>query len=175
MGRMGNILRNLLVASALASGFVLSATATPARAAGDSVLTIGMAADPVTLDPNLTRDTTSNMYYGNMFEGLYDLDANGTPQPSLAESYKVIDDLTWEFKLRSRVKFHDGTDFNADAVKFTYERTLSPNLKTGWRSFIDPVDRIDVVDANTVRIHTKSPFPTLLAQLSYLPIVSPTA
>jgi peptide/nickel transport system substrate-binding protein len=176
MGRISIFLGKLALASALVSGLAWSATATPSMAAsGESVLTIGMAADPVTLDPNLTRDTTSNMYYGNMFEGLYDLDANGTPQPSLAVSYKVIDDLTWEFKLRPGVKFHDGTDFNADAVKFTYERTLNPSLKTGWRSFIDPVDRVDVVDPNTVRIHTKSPFPTLLAQLSYLPVVSPAA
>jgi len=150
--------------------------AAPALAASpDAVLTMAVAADPLTLDPNATRDTTSNMYYGNMFEGLYDLDAGGKPQPSLAESYKVIDDLTWEFKLRSGVKFHDGTDFNADAVKFTYDRTLDPSFKTGWRSFIDPVTNVEVVDSLTVRIHTKTPFPTLLAQLSYLPIVSPTA
>ena len=79
------------------------------------------------------------------------------------------------FHLRSGVKFHDGTDFDANAVKFTYDRTLDPNFKTGWRSFIDPITAIEVIDPVTVRIHTKTPFPTLLAQLSYLPIVSPTA
>jgi peptide/nickel transport system substrate-binding protein len=166
-------------ASSTLFGAAISAVAwltNPALAASpDAVLTIAVAADPITLDPDATRDTTSNMYYGNMFEGLYDLDADGKPQPSLAESYKVIDDLTWEFKLRSGVKFHDGTDFNADAVKFTYDRTLEPGFKTGWRSFIDPVTKVEVIDPLTVRIHTKIPFPTLLAQLSYLPIVSPTA
>ena len=152
MGRISTVLGKLVLGCALALGLLWSATAVPSMAAsGESLLTIGMAADPVTLDPNLTRDTTSNMYYGNMFEGLYDLDANGTPQPSLAVSYKVIDDQTWEFELRSGVKFHDGTDFNGDAVKFTYERTLNPGFKTGWRSFIDPVDRVDVVGPLTVR------------------------
>jgi peptide/nickel transport system substrate-binding protein len=176
MDSIRSFLAKRIFAAALSLTLLSAAMTTPSVAApGDSTLTIGMAADPVTLDPNATRDTTSNMYYGNMFEGLYDLDADGTPQPSLAESYKVIDDLTWEFKLRRGVKFHDGTEFNADAVKFTYERTLNPNFKTGWRSFIDPVDRVDVVDPTTVRIHTKTPFPTLLAQLSYLPIVSPDA
>jgi peptide/nickel transport system substrate-binding protein len=147
-----------------------------ARAQGAAeTLTIGMAADPLTLDPNVTRDTTSNMYYGNMFEGLYDLDASGTPQPSLAMSHSVIDPQIWEFKLREGVTFHDGTPFDAEAVKYTYDRTRDPDFKTGWRSFITPVDRVDVVDPLTVRIHTSVPFPTFLSQLSYLPIVSPTA
>jgi peptide/nickel transport system substrate-binding protein len=170
---MRKALLDLLLAIPL---FAVLGIAPPSLAASrDAVLTIAVAADPITLDPNATRDTTSNMYYGNMFEGLYDLDADGKPQPSLAESYKVIDDLTWEFKLRPGVKFHDGTDFNADAVKFTYDRTLDPSFKTGWRSFIDPVANVEIIDPLTVRIHTKTPFPTLLAQLSYLPIVSPTA
>jgi peptide/nickel transport system substrate-binding protein len=170
---MRKALLDLLLAIPL---FAVLGLAPPSLAASrDAVLTIAVAADPITLDPNATRDTTSNMYYGNMFEGLYDLDADGKPQPSLAESYKVIDDLTWEFKLRPGVKFHDGTDFNADAVKFTYDRTLDPSFKTGWRSFIDPVANVEIIDPLTVRIHTKTPFPTLLAQLSYLPIVSPTA
>src|SRR5215208_6812961 len=128
--RMKTTMSNLLLAAVFAAvslvpGQILAASP-------DAVLTIAVAADPLTLDPNATRDTTSNMYYGNMFEGLYDLDAEGKPQPSLAESYAVIDDLTWEFKLRPGVKFHDGTDFSAEAVKFTYDRTLDPNFKTGW-------------------------------------------
>ena len=170
---MRKALLDLLLAIPLIA--VLGLAPPTLAASPDAVLTIAVAADPITLDPNATRDTTSNMYYGNMFEGLYDLDADGKPQPSLAESYKVIDDLTWEFKLRPGVKFHDGTDFNADAVKFTYDRTLDPSFKTGWRSFIDPVANVEIIDPLTVRIHTKTPFPTLLAQLSYLPIVSPTA
>ena len=105
-----------------------------AQGAADT-LTIGMAADPLTLDPNATRDTTSNMYYGNMFEGLYDLDASGTPQPSLAVSYSVIDPQTWEFKLREGITFHDGTPLDAEAVKDTFDRTRDPDFKTGWRSF----------------------------------------
>src|SRR5215468_8375279 len=103
------ISRLLLAAVAFAASLGTALAASP-----DAVLTIAVAADPLTLDPDATRDTTSNMYYGNMFEGLYDLDADGKPQPSLAESYKLIDDLTWEFKLRKGVKFHDGTEFNAD-------------------------------------------------------------
>lgn len=138
-------------------------------------LVIGMAADPLTMDPNATRDTTSNMYYGNMFEGLYHLGNEGKPEPRLALSSSNPDPLTWEFKLRPDVKFHDGTNFDAEAVKFTYERTLHPDFKTGWRSFITPVDRVEVVDPLTVRIITKQPFPTMLSQLAYMPIVSPTA
>lgn len=173
--RLDGLMRGVAFGALL--GFAVLGSALPAGAAeGDAdTLVIGMAADPITLDPNATRDTTSNMYYGNMFEGLYDLDADGAPQPSLAVSYSQVDDLTWEFKLREGVTFHDGTPFDAEAVKFTFDRTMAPDFQTGWRSFIDPVESVEVVDPLTIRIHTKTPFPTLLAQLSYLPIVSPTA
>jgi peptide/nickel transport system substrate-binding protein len=155
-------------------GVVLLALGAPLAGAQESrTVTIALAADPVTLDPNATRDTTSNMNYGNLFEGLYDLDAKGQPQPSLATSYRLVDPLTWEFKLRSGVKFHNGEPLDAQAVKFTYDRTMDRNFRTGWRTFIEPVERVDVVDPMTVRIVTKRPFPTLLNQLSYLPIVPP--
>jgi peptide/nickel transport system substrate-binding protein len=145
----------------------------PAIAQDPRTVTIALAADPVTLDPNATRDTTSNMNYGNMFEGLYDLDAKGQPQPSLATAYRLVDTLTWEFKLRPGVKFHNGEAFDAQAVKFTYERTMDPNFRTGWRTFINPVERVEVMDPMTLRIVTKRPFPTFLNQLAYLPIVPP--
>lgn len=169
--------------SRLFVGAALAAALLPLTAGGASAqapdrketLVIGMAADPLSLDPNATRDTTSNMYYGNMFEGLYHLGNDGKPTPRLALSYSTPDPTTWEFKLRPGVTFHDGTPFDAEAVKFTYERTLAPDFKTGWRSFITPVDRVEVVDPLTVRIITKQPFPTLLTQLAYMPIVSPTA
>jgi peptide/nickel transport system substrate-binding protein len=161
-----------IAGSVLCLGVQVASAQTGDRA---ETLVIGMAADPLSMDPNATRDTTSNMYYGNMFEGLYHLGNDGKPTPRLALSYSTPDATTWEFKLRPGVKFHDGTDFDAAAVKFTYERTLAPDFRTGWRSFITPVDRVEVVDPLTVRIITKQPFPTLLTQLAYMPIVSPTA
>jgi peptide/nickel transport system substrate-binding protein len=163
------------IAATLSWGTWCGESAAQSDSSRAGTLTIGMAADPLTLDPNATRDTTSNMYYGNMFEGLYVLDSNGQPQPALAVSYRVVDPLTWEFKLRQGIKFHDGTPFDAAAVKFTYERTLAPDFRTGWRSFITPVEKVETPDPLTVRIITKQPFPTLLSQLSYMPIVSPTA
>lgn len=138
-----------------------------------SPVVFAINADPVTLDPNEQLDRTSNLVYGNIFDGLYDRDRNGTPQPSLALSYKLIDDLTWEFKLRPGVKFHNGEDFNADAVKFTYERTANPDFKTGWRNYVRPFQSAEVVDSLTVRIKTSSAFPGFLGQLAILPIVPP--
>ncbi len=75
-------------------------------------------------------------------------------KPLLAESYKIVNDKTWEFKLRKGVKFHNGEDFNAAAVKFVLERMADPKLKLRQTVFQGVIDRVDVMDDYTFRIVT---------------------
>ncbi|HEX2241176.1 MAG TPA: ABC transporter substrate-binding protein [Actinomycetota bacterium] len=87
-------------------------------------LTFGTSADPVVLDGALVSDGESLRAIDQIFEGLVTLAPGGTElEPALAESWEISDDgLEYTFNLRDGVKFHDGTDFNADAVCFNFER-----------------------------------------------------
>jgi peptide/nickel transport system substrate-binding protein len=102
----------------------------------------------------------------------------GRYAPGLATSWTVSPDGTaYTFKLREDVKFHDGTPFNAEAVKVTFDRIVDPNTRAQTAfSFIGPYDRAEVVDRYTVRVRFKSPHGAFLngASSPYL-ASSPTA
>src|SRR5262245_11901661 len=87
-------------------------------------LTIVRPTDPVSLDPNLETTAPGAWVYFNMLEGLLTLDDKMQVKPSLATGYEVLSPTKVRFKLRPNVKFHDGTPFNAAAVKFTFDRAL---------------------------------------------------
>jgi len=93
-------------------------------AAADATLTFGTSADPVVLDGALVSDGESLRAIDQMFEGLVGLEPGGTEiVPSLAESWEASEDgLSYTFQLQEGVKFHDGTDFNAEAVCFNFDR-----------------------------------------------------
>lgn len=93
-------------------------------AAADATMTFGTSADPVVLDGALVSDGESLRAIDQMFEGLVGLEPGGTEIiPSLAKSWEVSEDgLSYTFQLEEGVKFHDGTDFNAEAVCFNFDR-----------------------------------------------------
>ncbi|REJ26206.1 ABC transporter substrate-binding protein [Caldibacillus debilis] len=91
-------------------------------------LIFGRGADAVSLDPINVTDGESIRVTYNIFETLFEYDADLNIKPRLATSYETSEDgLTWTIHLRKGVKFHDGTDFNADAVVFNFERWMDPN------------------------------------------------
>ena len=97
--------------------------------------------------------------------------------PALATEWSTSEDgRTWTFRLREGVKFHDGADFNAEAVKYNFERILDPEIGSPRRSMIEMVEKVEVVDEYTVAITTKTPFGPFLAQISSynLGMLSPT-
>src|SRR4030042_5455983 len=97
--------------------------AAPMIAGGqEKPLIIGFEGDAATLDPHGRNETTSTTIQRHVYENLVGFDADLKIQPELAESWKLIDDLTWEFKLRRGIKFHNGEPLNAAAVKFSLER-----------------------------------------------------
>jgi peptide/nickel transport system substrate-binding protein len=90
-------------------------------------LTVAVQADATKLDPALGTDIPSaNVYYGKIFEGLVTQDQNMKVVPVLATDWTEVNSTTYEFNLRQGVKFQDGTPFNAEAVKKTFERILDP-------------------------------------------------
>lgn len=99
-----------------------------------------------------------------IYSRLVEADENMQIHPGLAESWQQLDDRTMQFKLRKGIKFHNGDDFTAEDVKFSFERMMnSPRIAF----VLPPIERIDVVDDYTVNIVTKTPFGPLLAHLSH--------
>jgi peptide/nickel transport system substrate-binding protein len=90
-------------------------------------------------------------------------------EPGLALSWEPVEPTAWEFKLREGVKFHDGADFTAEDVVFTFERAQAET--SDFRGYITSVDRVEAIDDHTVVIHTVGPNPILPNQLTELKMV----
>jgi len=126
------------------------------------------------LDPQ--KLTTVHSEFRHIYEPLVERDANMKLVGKLAESWEVVDPNTWKFNLRKGVKFHNGEEFTAESVKFTLERVLNPETKSGQTFLFTLIDKVEVADKNTAIIRTKSPFGALLANLSaYGEMLPPSA
>ncbi|AHF08039.1 ABC transporter substrate-binding protein [Desulfitobacterium metallireducens] len=146
-------------------------------------LIYAQGAEPRGLDPALVGDGESAKVMSNIYEGLLKYNKDTTKvEPSLAKSWDVSSDgLSYTFHLQEGVKFQDGTDFNADAVKFNIDRQLPPQVTKdmSYAEFVyGSVKNVEVVDKNTVKINLKeasTPFLSNLAMIMGAPIVSPKA
>jgi peptide/nickel transport system substrate-binding protein len=112
--------------------------------------------------------------------GLVNIMPDGKFVGDLAESWQTSTDaLTYTFKLRKNVIFHDGTPADAAAVKFSIDRLMDPNTKSGMRTFYDPVHSVEVLDPHTVQVRLKHPYAFFLHMLAGyrtgLILYSPTA
>ena len=168
--------RTLRFAAALLAVALAAAWLPPfAGAAPEGQIIIAQGADPTTLDPHMHAENYTFAVVHNVFDHLVRRtvkDGQLAHEPGLASSWTSVNPTTWEFKLRPGVKFHNGEELNAEAVKFSIERVLNPDQKARWRwAFVD-IERVEVVDPLTLRIVTKRPFPTLITNLAYaMPIV----
>lgn len=144
--------------------FFLILSSVHAEPQGQVVIAQGV--DATTLDPHNHIETPTANILLNIFDNLLWRSPDLKIEPMLAESYRLIDDKTWEFKLRKGIKFHNGEDFNAEAVKFSLERVANPANKMKQLTFFKALDRIDIVDDYTVHVVTKEPFPVLPAILA---------
>lgn len=174
--------RALLTTSGLASGgFLLAgpgglvATVSARNQAEASEVIVGMSNEPNTLDPHLAIGRHTETFLVNIYDSLVKTDPNGQFTPGLAESWEQIDETTWQFKLRSGVTFHNGEPFNADAVKFTFDRVLNPETEATTINLLSTLDRVEIVDSMTVNVITNQPDIVLLARVSelYGPILPP--
>jgi peptide/nickel transport system substrate-binding protein len=144
----------------LALVMLAALAAAPGRAAD---LTIGRATEQSSLDPQFSELGGDSSTAENMFDSLIRYDSKLRVQPNLAVSWKALDPLTWEVKLRQGVKFHDGSDLSGEDVAFSLKRARNvPNSPGSLASYVRPITEIDVVDKYTVRIHTDVPTPLLI-------------
>jgi peptide/nickel transport system substrate-binding protein len=154
------------VAPTAAPAPTLAIQPTQAAAALSGKLTVDLDADVESLDPYLAYLPASLSINHNLFDYLLERDAQGNLSPGLAESWSAVDPTTLEFKLRHGVKFHNGEDFNADAVQFSVQRMLDESLNSGVRSRFTSISEIKVVDPFTVRFLLSKPDPQLLDSLT---------
>src|SRR3982751_6656711 len=138
--------REFVAACAVASGVAVVGPR-PRRAAADTpkkggTLRVGFYIEAATMDPHLSGSKVDRQVYHHIYEPLVTLAVKAGITPGLAESWQQPDPRTLVFKLRRGVKFHDGTDFNAEAAKFNFERMKSEakSVRKGEVASIESVE-----------------------------------
>lgn len=130
-------------------------------------MTISIPSDIVSLDPHGSNDDPSEQIRDTIYEPLVTHDEDLKLVPALAEEYEQVDETTWRFKLREGVKFHDGSDFNADVVKANIERIQDPARASARESYFDMVGEINIIDDYNIELVTEYPYAPLLNNLSH--------
>jgi peptide/nickel transport system substrate-binding protein len=152
------------------SGATTAASPAPAQAAGGAVkkggtLKAGLDGDILTFDPLTSGAYADREVYYNIYDTLVAFDTNLQIIPALAEKWETPDPKTYILHIRQGVKFHDGTDLNADAVKFNLDRYLTDKASRR-KAEIDTITSVDVMDPYTVKLTLKAPFAPLLPTLA---------
>lgn len=129
---------------------------------------------PESLDPTMNLASIRAAVGASMFDSLVGRDAENRIVPELAESWKLLDESTWQFRLRKGVLFHNGEPFNGEAVRFTVQRVLDPGQKSPNRANIAEITKVDVVDNFTVNLVTRQPYAPLVNRLIDFPMLPPT-
>jgi ABC-type transport system substrate-binding protein len=165
-------------------GLLVAWNLAAARSAGaqapvaGGTLTFAAGADPDSLDPQNTQSNPGEQVNRMMYDNLVRFNTKMQIEPALAESWtQSADGLTWTFKLRKGVRFHDGTPFDAKAVKYFFDRVLGDEKPFKASLYTPFVQGAQVVDDNTVRVTLKQPFAAFLFRLAHSAggIVSPAA
>jgi len=138
-----------------------------AAAAPEGRVVIAQGVDPTTLDMMHQQEQPASNVGAQIFESLVERGQDLKIVPALAAQMpKLVAPTVWEIKLRRGVKFHNGEDFNADSVKFSLERLANPTNKLRGSSSYALLDRVEIVDPFTVKVHTKKPWPVFVAHLA---------
>ena len=147
-----------------------------ATAAGAATLTIGLGADVTALDPHYHNVTPNNNVAAHLFGYLVQRNEKSQLEPGLATEWRTVDPLTWEFKLRRGVKFHDGSDFTAADVVASIERVPTvPNSPSPFTAFTKQIKEMTVVDPYTIRFRTATPYPLMPSDMTQVVIISKAA
>jgi len=152
---------------------VLFALSLPLPAAD---LSIALGGDVTSIDPHFHNLTPNNNIGAHIFDTLVRKDPSGRIIPGLAESWRVVDDLTWEFKLRKGVRFHDGSEFTAADAVFSLDRVPNvPNSPSPFTTYTKQVTGKIVVDPWTLQLKSAAPYPQMPNDMSTVLIVSAKA
>jgi len=162
-----HVLRVIITICAL--GLVAVSTAAAQDRVKTKEVVVGLGAEPRTMLGVMIVDWTTNNMLEHIYDRLLDRDAKTfKPKPMLATEWKIVNDTTWEFKLRKGVKFHNGEPFTAASVKATIDWALDPATKSHFaaNAYWGLVKEVQVVDDYTVRFVTKQPWPNLVDSAS---------
>ena len=159
--RIMTLARSLAITVALAAA---------ASTAGAAQLRWAAQNDILTLDPHSQNHATTNNVAGHAYEGLVRYDKNYKVEPALATSWENTSPTTWRFNLRKGVKFHDGTDFTADDVIFSFDRIRQP--QGTMQIYVTGIKEIRKVDSHTIDLVLEKPVPVLLNNLTTFYIMS---
>lgn len=146
-----------------------------AGASGAKDFVMAVHSDASTLDPTGSNDVPSHNMQEPIFERLLKRDENMELIPGLAKEWAFIDDQTVEFTLEENVTFHDGEEFNAEAVKKSLDRVIDPKIGSPKYDNFAMIESVEVIDDFTVQVKTEYPFAPILAHLSHTgaSIISP--
>lgn len=161
----------------LGAFLILSPASSPGQVPGGTVI-YAAGADPDNLDPANAESNPSEAVNRMMYENLVKFDEKLKIVPGLATRWEQSKDgMSWTFYLRTGVKFHDGTPFNAEAVKVFIERMIGPEKPSRAGLYTPFVSSVQVIDDATVKINLKAPFAFFLNNLAHSAsgIISPTA
>jgi len=175
---MHRLTRGLRLSSLLLATSVLAlGAASSANAAGDLIIAVQASIEPANLDYQVDPYTTTILFDSFVTDPLVIVAPDGTYQPALATEWEIAPDAkTFTFKLRDDVIFQDGTPFNAEAVKYNFERILAPETaSTQLAGNIGPLKEVQVVDEFTVRFVYDEPWVNFMDVARKAPLWSPTA
>ncbi len=145
----------------------------PATAQAPRRLRIGVGLTPNSLDPHYHNTGQNNSALRHVFDTLINELGEADLQPNLAESWKLVDDTTWEFKLRPGVVFSDGTPLTSDDIVFTFGRVPTVSNSPGlFTPYVKLVKSFETPDALTVRMKTEKPYPFLPRDVCWVQILS---
>ena len=176
MGNRGNVInlaltrRRLLGGTAALAGlaFLPHAAFAQETPVEGGVLKVAFSADPAGFDPALGPSGMSHVVIEQVYSTLMSVDPDAVPYLDLAESYEASDDgLTYTFKLRDGVKFHDGSPLTAEDVKFTFDRLRAPDSGYSYKSQVETIASVDVVDPLTVKFTLSSPTGPFLTYMAF--------
>ncbi|MGE0499931.1 MAG: ABC transporter substrate-binding protein [Rhizobiaceae bacterium] len=150
-----------------ASMFTLASSTVALAARTDLVL--GLVLEPPHLDPTAgAAAAIDEVVYANVFEGLTRIGSSGEVLPALAESWTISEDgKVYTFKLHGGVKFHDGTDFTSEDVKFSLDRARAENSTNAQKPLFAAIDTVEAVDPTTVKVTLKNPQGSFLYNMGW--------
>lgn len=139
-------------------GAVLLTLLVAVHPAAAQELRIGLSAEPSSIDPLFFTFAPNNLVRTHIFDQLVRFDGHGQLLPGLAESWKPIDDTTWEFRLRPGVTFHDGSTLTPDDVVFSIDRADKvPNSPGSFAVYTKAISGVEITGPLTLRVHTRAP------------------
>jgi peptide/nickel transport system substrate-binding protein len=158
----------LVVASPPTPPGVMTASAAPPAASPSrgGTITVGLVNQPDTLDPHRSAAGPDRHILFQIYDSLLRFDQTLRVTPGQVKAWKALGDLTFQFVLNDGLKFHDGTDLDAKAVAWNFERMMNKSLKLVPYSDLVDVDKVVAIDRLTFQITLKKPLAPLLALLA---------